>query len=219
LVYDYASALKLSRHILKFHFLALAIRAATSWSKVWVYNLGIFGTFAHICHFYRLRNTGNYPMSKERILILDGEANTQWTLKAMLESEDYAVIAANSIDQALEKFAETELSGLITEYRINNSLTLPMVRKFKDAFPEAYVMMLSYGEVKENEYEQILKAGADDFFQKPLSFKKVLLHLQKGLKNRLNLLMKRKMSDDLRIDGSQGFVGEETISPKHRSPV
>jgi len=158
-------------------------------------------------------------MSKERILIVDEEANTQWTLKALLESEDYAVIAAGSIDQALEKFAETELSGLITEYRINNSLTLSMVRMFKNAFPEAYVMMLSYGEVKESEYEQILKAGADDFFQKPISFKRVLLHLQKGLKNRLNLLVNRKTGDDLGIVESQGFMEEETVNPKHRFPV
>ncbi len=136
-------------------------------------------------------------MSKERILILDGEANSQWTLKALLESEDYTVIAANSINQALGKLAETELSGLITEYRINDSSTISLVREFKKAFPEAYVMTLSYKQLKESEYEEIIEAGTDDLFQKPISFKKVLLHLQKGLKNRLNLLIKIKLAGDL----------------------
>jgi len=41
-------------------------------------------------------------MSKERILILDEEANTQWTLKELLEGEDFSVIPVNSINQALE---------------------------------------------------------------------------------------------------------------------
>ncbi len=148
-------------------------------------------------------------MSKERILILDGEANSQWTLKALLESEDYSVIAANTIDQALEKFAESGFSGLITEYRINDSSTVSLVREFKKAFPEAYVMTLSYKELKESEYEEIIEAGTDDLFQKPISFKKVLLHLQKGLKNRLNLLIKIKSAGDL-----NGVMANDSIEEK-----
>ncbi len=152
-------------------------------------------------------------MSKERILILDGDVNTQWTLKSLLESEDYSVIAVSVIDQAFEKLAETALSGLITEYRINDSSTLSMVREFKKAFPEAYVMMLSYKEVKESEYEQIIKAGTDDFFQKPISFKKILIHLQKGLRNRLNLLVNENLSRAVSNDSEE----ETTTNLKFQS--
>ena len=132
-------------------------------------------------------------MSKERLLILDPEPNTQWTLKVSLEEEDFSVITANSIDQAIENFKENELSGLITEYRVGHSSTLNTVREFKKVFPEAFVMMLSNEEVlaNENEYEEIINAGIDDFFQKPISFRKVLLHLKKGLKQRANAVLEK----------------------------
>jgi DNA-binding NtrC family response regulator len=158
-------------------------------------------------------------MSKERILILDGEANSQWTLKALLENEDFSVIVANSIDQAFGNFAKNEFSGLITEYRVNHSLTLNVVREFKKAFPEAYVMMLSYGEVREGEYEEIINAGTDDFFQKPISLRRVLLHLQKGLKNRLNLLSKKGSVAEMNTEVTNLPISQEAIDLKIQSVV
>jgi DNA-binding response OmpR family regulator len=58
-------------------------------------------------------------------------------------------------------------------------------------------MILTNGEMKEDEYEEIINAGTDDFFLKPLPIKKILLHLRKGLKQRQNLLQKRRLADEL----------------------
>lgn len=137
------------------------------------------------------------PMPRETIVILDPESNAQWPLKAFLENEDYNVIPVNTIEKARKKFSEFEVSGLITEYWINHSSTLETIRGFKKAFPEGYVMLLSNGELKENEYEETMDAGADDFFLKPLSIKRILLHLRKGLKQRQNLLQKKRLADKL----------------------
>ena len=105
-------------------------------------------------------------MPKETIVILDPELNTQWPLKTFLENEDYNVVPVNTIEKARKKFSEFEVSGLITEYWSNHSSTLETVRGFKKSFPEAYVMLLTHGEIKEREYEEIIDAGADDFFAK-----------------------------------------------------
>ena len=43
-------------------------------------------------------------------------------------------------------------------------------------------MMLTNDEVNEQEYEDIIRAGVDDYFLKPVSFNRILLHLEKGLK-------------------------------------
>lgn len=137
-------------------------------------------------------------MPRETIVILDPESNTQWPLKKFLENEDYNVISVNTIENARKKFSEFEVSGLITEYWIKHSSTLETIRGFKKAFPEAYVMLLTNGEIKENEYEEILNAGVDDFFLKPFSIKKILLHLRKGLKQRQNLLQKKRLADELK---------------------
>ena len=137
-------------------------------------------------------------MAKETILILDPEEHTQWILKTLLESEEYKVIAANTIELALVNFSKIEISGLITEYWIGHSSTLGIMRHFKKVYPEAYTMVLANGEVQENEYQEIINAGADDFFAKPCSGKKILLHIRKGLAIRRIFLEKKRLMDELR---------------------
>ncbi|MBM4332572.1 MAG: response regulator [Deltaproteobacteria bacterium] len=122
-------------------------------------------------------------MPKAIILILDPEVHTQWVLKTLLEFENYRVFTVDSIEDAIINFSKFEISGLITEFWVNCSSTLEVIREFKKLFPEAYVMMLANGEVQESEYCEIIEAGVDDFFLKPFSIHKVLLHLRKGLKH------------------------------------
>lgn len=136
-------------------------------------------------------------MSKETVLILDKEYQVQWALKTLLESEKYVVIAVDTVERALKNFSEFEISALITEYWIEHSLTLETIRKLKSMFPEVYVMMLTNGEVKENEYEKIIEAGVEDYFLKPISSKKILLHLRKGLRQRNLLLEKKRLEQEL----------------------
>ena len=136
-------------------------------------------------------------MSKDTIVILDPETNTQWPLKTFLENEEYNVIPVNTIEKALKKFSEFEVSGLITEYWISHSSTLEAIRGLKKLFPEAYVMMLTNGELQENEYEEIIHAGTDDLFMKPFSIKKIFLHLRKGLRQRQNLIQKKRLAEKL----------------------
>jgi DNA-binding NtrC family response regulator len=147
-------------------------------------------------------------MSKETIVILDAEKNTQWPLKTFLENEEYNVIPVNTIEKALKKFSEFEVSGLITEYWVNHSSTLEAIRGFKKMFPEAYVMMLTNGELQENEYEEIMKAGTDDLFMKPFSIKRIFLHIQKGLKQRQSLIQKKRLVEKLnRISPGNNYPG------------
>lgn len=151
---------------------------------------------------------GLIAMSKETIVILDAEKNTQWPLKTFLENEEYNVIPVNTIEKALKKFSEFEVSGLITEYWVNHSSTLEAIRGFKKMFPEAYVMMLTNGELQENEYEEIMKAGTDDLFMKPFSIKRIFLHIQKGLKQRQSLIQKKRLVEKLnRISPGNNYPG------------
>ena len=150
-------------------------------------------------------------MPKETIIILDQDSNTQWTLKTLLESEGYMVIAANTIEAALRSFSEFEISGLITEYWIGRSSTLETIRRCKKAFPQAYVMMLTHGEMQEDTYAEVINAGADDCFLKPLSIKKILLHLRKGLRKRLTLLQEQKVQAGESISSQEKL--SEVMSP------
>jgi DNA-binding NtrC family response regulator len=149
-------------------------------------------------------------MPKETVLILDRESHTRWVLKALLENEEYLVIAVEAMGRALQNFSEFEVSGLITEYRIDQSSTLDMIRELKTRSPEAYVMMLTADEVTEKEYEEIISAGVDDYFVKPFPSWKILPHLRKGLKQRSLVLHKKRLEQEFsRMKGK----GEESAAP------
>jgi DNA-binding response OmpR family regulator len=136
-------------------------------------------------------------MSKETILILDKEFHTQWTLKTILESEKYIVLAVDTIERALQNFQEFEVSSLITEYQIDHANTPEIIRELKKNFPELYVMMLTHENLEEKEYKRIISAGIDDFFLKPISSEKILIHLKKGLRQRKMLLQKKRLEQRL----------------------
>jgi len=132
-------------------------------------------------------------VAKETILILDADKNVTWTLKTFLENEGYPVVIVDSVERATRYFTELKVSGLITEYWIGNFRTPGAIRKIKEMFPESYVMMITNHPIKDDEYEEIMKSGVDDYFLKPMPIKKILLHLQKGLKNRSLLLEKNNL--------------------------
>lgn len=151
-------------------------------------------------------------MAKETILILDKEFHTQWTLKTILESEKYIVLAVDTIERAVQNFQEFEVSCLITEYRINDAHTSGIVRELKKNFPELYVMMLTYENLEENEYKKIMTAGIDDFFLKPISSEKILIHLRKGLRQRKILIQKKRLEQRLNLIKTNRNIQEVDLS-------
>jgi len=151
-------------------------------------------------------------MAKDTILILDKEFHTQWTLKTILESEKYIVLAMDTMERALQNFKEFEISGLITEYRIDHTNTPEIIRDLKKGFPELYVMMLTYENLGEKEYKKIMSAGIDDFFLKPISSEKILIHLKKGLRQRKILLQKIRLEQKLNQIKTNRDVREVALS-------
>jgi len=118
------------------------------------------------------------------VLILDNEAPVSWALKSILGMENYQVYIASTLEEAGRILDKGIMSGLITEYRLDRDYTLETIKKIKETKPGLYVMMLTNNEVDEKEYEEIIRAGVDDYFLKPVSFSRILLHLEKGLKQR-----------------------------------
>ena len=157
-------------------------------------------------------------MSKDTILILDKDFHTQWTLKTLLESEKYVALAVDTIDRALQNFKEFEVSGLITEYQIDHTNTPEVIRELKKSFPELYVMMLTYKNLGEKEYKKIMSLGIDDFFLKPVSIEKILIHLKKGLKQRKIFLQKKRLEKELSQVKANKLSERLPYPPTHSSP-
>jgi DNA-binding response OmpR family regulator len=151
-------------------------------------------------------------MAKETILILDKEFHTQWTLKTILESERYIVLAVDTIERAIQNFREFEVSCLITEYRIDDTHASEIIRELKKNFPELYVMMLTHENLEENEYKKIMSAGIDDFFMKPISSERILIHLRKGLRLRKILIQKKRLEQRLNHIKANRNIREVALS-------
>ena len=151
-------------------------------------------------------------MSKDTILILDKDFYTQWTLKTLLESEKYITLAVNSVERALQNFKEFEVSGIITEYRIDHTNMPKVIRELKKSFPELYVMMTTDENLEEKEYKKIMSLGIDDFFLKPVSSEKILIHLKKGLKQRKIFLQKKELEKKLNLIKKNKIVRETALS-------
>ena len=151
-------------------------------------------------------------MSKDTILIIDKEFHTQWTLKTLLESEKYIVLAVDTIERALQNFKEFEVSGLITEYEIDHTNPHEIIRELKKSFPELYIMILTHENLGEKEYKKIMSAGIDDLFLKPISSEKILIHLKKGLRQRKILLQKKRLEQRLNQIKTNSNVQEVALS-------
>ena len=135
-------------------------------------------------------------MTKETIMVLDTDKNVTWTLKTILESENYPVVIADSVERASKNFSEFQVAAFITEYWVKNAITLNSIRKLKEIWLESYVMVITDKELREEEYEELIGAGVDDVFLKPVPIKRVLLYLKKGLRNRRMLIEKNRFDKE-----------------------
>lgn len=73
-------------------------------------------------------------------------------------------------------------------------------------------MMLTHENLEENEYGKIMSSGTDDFFLKPISSEKILIHLEKGLRQRKILLQKRHLEQRLNEIKTNGSGREDVLS-------
>jgi DNA-binding response OmpR family regulator len=128
----------------------------------------------------------------------------------------------DTIERALTNFQEFEVSGFITDKRIDHTDIYEIIRELKKGFPELYVMMLTDENLEEKEYKKMMGAGIDDLFLKPISTEKILIHLQKGLRHRKVLLQKKRLEQrlsEIKTDRNlrEGALNRDSLSQKNRS--
>ena len=117
-------------------------------------------------------------MNPKKILILEEDLHLQWVMKTYLESKGFSAIVADKVEKALDIISREKISIFITEYWINHSNTLGIIKKIKEKAPHIYVLLNTYRIIGESEHREILEAGVDDLFEKPFSFETMMLHLK-----------------------------------------
>jgi DNA-binding NtrC family response regulator len=121
-------------------------------------------------------------MIQETILILEEDLQLQWILKTYLENRGFTIIAHDTIEKVREAISKEKVSVFITtEYWINHSNLLEIIRQLKTILPKIYIMLITYRMMDEKEYEDFLVAGVDDLLEKPFSLNKIPVLLNKRL--------------------------------------
>ncbi len=116
------------------------------------------------------------------ILLLEGKRNILWPSKTFLGENGYDVHTARSRKEAIDQIGRQHFSAIITEYILEGATTLKIVRQVKSANPESYVLLLTNVNLDRKAYEEVFAAGVDDYFVKPFPLEKILVYLEKGMR-------------------------------------
>ncbi|OSM07050.1 hypothetical protein MAIT1_05079 [Magnetofaba australis IT-1] len=149
------------------------------------------------------------------ILIVDDEESIRTSLRGILEDEAFNVLEADSGEAALRLLAKREVSALLLDIWMEGMDGIETLRRIKepeqmsDDFPHPLnpdapvIMMSGHGTI--DTAVQATRHGAYDFLEKPLSLERVLLLLDRAIREyrlkRENRELKRRVESDFAMLG------------------
>ena len=90
-----------------------------------------------------------------RILVVDDEESTRFTIGAVLRRDGYQVELADSIEQATRVLEESDIDLIIADLRIGSDSGLTLIKLVNSRFPQTEaILMTEYGSI-ENAVEAI----------------------------------------------------------------
>ena len=144
------------------------------------------------------------------VLIVDDEANARKGLAALLEQEGYGVVTAADGLQAFDLLATTTPDIVVTDLRMPRMDGLELLKRVKQSYEDIPVIVVTaFGEV--DSAISAVRAGAEEYLQKPVQIEELVVVLERALKNRsvrdeLKSL-KTRLDDKLR---PSNIVGDST---------
>jgi DNA-binding NtrC family response regulator len=127
--------------------------------------------------------TDGGPTAKT-ILVVDDEKNIRRTLQLVLEGEGYAVMAAETAEEALAILAtpDTPVDLAIFDVKLPKMSGLEALERIRreEATKDTPVIVIS-GHATVNDAVHAIKIGASDFFEKPLARERVLVSVRNVL--------------------------------------
>ncbi|TRO83339.1 sigma-54-dependent transcriptional regulator [Desulfuromonas acetexigens] len=147
-------------------------------------------------------------VDKGLILVVDDEASARRVLSAILEQEDYRVVSAGDVDEAIQALSRHDFDTVITDMKMPGADGLQLHDQIKQNYPEIPVIFLTaYGTVESA--VNAMNLGAFYYFVKPpdyLNLKGILARAveQRRLKRELAQLRQRLTG----LPGPAQFIGQ-----------
>ena len=131
------------------------------------------------------------------VLVVDDEKNIRRTLRMVLEAEGHAVEDAASAEQALALMGRTEVDCVLLDVKLPHMDGLEALMRIKETFKgdrDVPVIMIS-GHATVRDAVEATRAGAFDFFEKPLDRNRILVSVRNALERRRMLLEVRRLRE------------------------
>jgi two-component system nitrogen regulation response regulator NtrX len=120
-------------------------------------------------------------LNKPRILVIDDEAAIRDSLKMILEYEDYQFVSAVSGQDGLASLQRERPDAVLLDIKMPGMDGMEVLRKIR-ALDETLPVIMISGHAGTPTAVEAIKAGAIDFFEKPLSTERVIVTLRNVLK-------------------------------------
>ncbi|MCS6951610.1 MAG: sigma-54 dependent transcriptional regulator [Bryobacterales bacterium] len=139
---------------------------------------------------------GGARSAKGRILVVDDEADIRESLSDLLGLEGYAVDVADSAAEGLQKLESAPYDLLLLDLMLPDRSGLELLREIRKRDQETPIFLITaYGSTRVA--VEAMKAGANDFFEKPWNNEKLLVEIERMIaKRRLeheNIQLKRAL--------------------------
>ena len=118
-----------------------------------------------------------------KLLIVDDKAQMREVLQKFLVAEGYRIETAESAEEALEKFKNTNFDLILSDIRMplmdGNELLDAILKIKSDA---VVILMTAFGSIEAA--VEAIKQGATDYISKPFQMEEVLLRISRALKEK-----------------------------------
>lgn len=119
-------------------------------------------------------------VKQARILVVDDDANTIKTMKAILEDEGYIVDTATSGNEALQKTKQKPYNIALLDIRLPDMEGVELLKLIKETVPRTRKIMITGYPSMQNAITSLNKS-ADAYLIKPLNMESLLSTIKKQL--------------------------------------
>ena len=121
-----------------------------------------------------------------RILVIEDEMTLRVTVRRGLELSGHEAAEASTVSEAKSILREREFDAVLADVNLGGESSLGLVRSMRaEGYEGVIVVLTAYGTV-DNAVEA-MKAGADDYLQKPVGIEELAMLVDRSLQNRRTL--------------------------------
>ncbi len=157
--------------------------------------------------------TDNEASFRGRILVVDDEASIRESLRMILEYEGYQVEEAKNGEEAIEAVRRHVPEAILLDIKMPGLDGLSVLRRLQERGYDLPVLIVTgHGDV--STAVEATKAGAFDFFEKPLQRERVLV----SLRNAVDVARLQRESEAGRPDRDE-MVGSSSVMTELRATI